>query len=316
MNEPWIIYGLVFAAAILAVEGVYWLVFQTRGEKKAINRRLALRQSNAAQSQVLESLQRERGIADFKNPALARINDFLVQTGLRVSKPALILWTLAIGAALTGLASLIIAQRLVAPIVGFAMAPLLVAFYLRVARSRRIARFSAQLPDSIDVIVRGLRVGHPFSTAIDLVAREMQDPIGTEFGMTADELSFGQNIVAAVNNLYQRVGQEDLLFLVIAVSVQSQTGGNLAEVLARLSTIVRERATLRLKVKALTSEGRMSAIFLTAMPFALFAAIRLLAPHYFDAMQASGLVIPAVAYGLISILAANYAMYRMVNFKV
>jgi tight adherence protein B len=109
----------------------------------------------------------------------------------------------------------------------------------------------------------------------------MRDPIGTELGITADEMTFGQDVVTAVSNLYRRVGQEDLVFLAIAVSVQSQTGGNLADVLARLATLMRERVTMRLKIKALSAEGRLSGWFLSAMPFILFGAIQLVATDYF-----------------------------------
>ena len=166
--------------------------------------------------------------------------------------------------------------------IGLIVAPALVGLYLARARRKRIERFAQQLPDALDIIVRGLRVGHPFSSAIELVAREMRDPIGSELGITADEMTFGQDIVSAVTNLYRRVGQEDLVFLAIAVSVQSQTGGNLAEVLARLSTLMRERVTMQLKIKALSAEGRLSGWFLSAMPFVLFGVVSLIRQELFQ----------------------------------
>jgi tight adherence protein B len=200
--------------------------------------------------------------------------------------------------------------------IGLIGAPALVGLYLSITRRRRIERFAQQLPDSLDIIVRGLRVGHPFSSAIELVAREMRDPIGSELGITADEMTFGQDVVTAVSNLYRRVGQEDLVFLAIAVSVQSQTGGNLADVLARLATLMRERVTMRLKIKALSAEGRLSGWFLSAMPFILFGAIQLVATDYFGGLKGSPFLVPALVYGLTSLILANIAIYRMVNFKV
>jgi tight adherence protein B len=316
MNQLWVIYGLVFFAAILAIESLYWLIYELRGNKKTINRRLSLGERSAAQAQVLDILRRERGFADFNSPALTRLNDFFVQTGLRVSKTALTLWTLMVAAViLVPLWTLLLPQWLAAGI-GLIVAPALVSLYLSITRRRRIERFAQQLPDSLDIIVRGLRVGHPFSSAIELVAREMRDPIGSELGITADEMTFGQDVVTAVSNLYRRVGQEDLVFLAIAVSVQSQTGGNLADVLARLATLMRERVTMRLKIKALSAEGRLSGWFLSAMPFILFGAIQLIAKDYFGGLKGSPFLVPALVYGLTSLILANIAIYRMVHFKV
>ena len=316
MNELWVIYGLVFLAAILAIESLYWLIYELRGNKKTINRRLTLGENSAAKGQVLDILRRERGFADFNSPTLTRLNDFFVQTGLRVSKTALTLWTLMVAAVISvPLWTLLLPQWQAAGI-GLIVAPALVGLYLLITRRRRIERFAQQLPDSLDIIVRGLRVGHPFSSAIELVAREMRDPIGSELGITADEMTFGQDVVTAVSNLYRRVGQEDLVFLAIAVSVQSQTGGNLADVLARLATLMRERVTMRLKIKALSAEGRLSGWFLSAMPFILFGAIQLVATDYFGGLKGSPFLVPALVYGLTSLILANIAIYRMVNFKV
>jgi tight adherence protein B len=315
MNQLWVIYGLVFFAAILAIESLYWLIYELRGNKKTINRRLSLGERSAAQAQVLDILRRERGFADFNSPALTRLNDFFVQTGLRVSKTALTLWTLMVAAVISVPLWFFLPQWQAAGI-GLIVAPPLVGLYLSITRRRRIERFAQQLPDSLDIIVRGLRVGHPFSSAIELVAREMRDPIGTELGITADEMTFGQDVVTAVSNLFRRVGQEDLVFLAIAVSVQSQTGGNLADVLARLATLMRERVTMRLKIKALSAEGRLSGWFLSAMPFILFGAIQLVATDYFGGLRGTPFLVPSLAYGLISLILANIAIYRMVHFKV
>jgi tight adherence protein B len=188
-------------------------------------------------------------------------------------------------------------------------------FILRSIRNRRIGRFAEQLPDSLDVIVRGVRSGFPLSTALGLVAREMPDPIGTEFGMASDEITFGLDVRKAVENLYRRVGQEDLLFLVISINVQSQTGGNLAEILTRLSRLIRNREKIRLKIRALTAEGRLSAIFLTLMPFVLFALITLISPPYFAEVRDNPLIPPAAIFGLLMLFIGNVMIYRMVNFK-
>jgi tight adherence protein B len=316
VSAPTLITILAFCAGLLAVEALYWLVFKSRGARKAINRRLALSQEVHNQPEVLDILRRERGFADFQSTTLTGLNDYIVQTGLRISRGSLALSTLAIGLAIAALGSFFIGPPWIAVLAGLIGAPLIVLLFLKITRDRRIERFGLQLPDAIDVFVRGLRVGHPLSKALEIVSREMSDPIGTECGITADEMTFGQDFTTAINNLYRRVGQEDLMFLVVAISVQSQTGGNLAEVLTRLSKLIRGRSLLTMKVKALSAEGRMSARFLTAMPFVLYGAVQFMSPDFYNEVWGQPIAVPAIGYGLISLLIANYTIYRMVNFKV
>jgi len=309
----WTVYGLVFVAAILAIEGSYWLAFELRSNKKAVNRRLSRSEKSLGKGDVSDVLLQERGLSGFSGSSL---NDFLLQTGLKVSKAGLAVWIAITAAVIAALVSWFAPQAWMGAAAGLVGGPGLVSLYLAKARGKRINRFGAQLPDALDIIVRALRVGHPFGSAIELVSREMLDPIAGEFGMTMDEMMFGQDIITAVSNLYRRVGQDDLMFLVIAVSVQSQTGGNLAEVLARLASLMRERVNLRLKVRALSAEGRLSAWFLSAMPFILFAAVQLMSPDYFAELKGSPALAPALVYAAISIIGSNIVIYMMVNFKV
>ena len=307
----WLVYGLVFAAAIFAIEGSFWLAYDLRTNKKAIRRRLSL--SEKAKSEVADVLLQGRGMSVLNQSAMS---DFLVQTGLKVSKIALVVWTAVTAAVIAAPIAWFGPQLWLSAAAALIGAPALVGLYLMRARRRRIDRFGAQLPDALEIIVRALRVGHPFTSSIELVAREMLDPIAYEFGTTLDEMTYGQDIITALSNLYRRVGQDDLLFLVIAVSVQAQTGGNLADVLSRLATLMRDRVNLRLKVKALSAEGRMSAWFLTAMPFVLFGAVQLISQNYFEEVKTSAALVPALVYGISSILLSNFVIYRMVNFKV
>ena len=188
--------------------------------------------------------------------------------------------------------------------------------FLSIVRSRRIAKFSEQLPDAIDVIVRGVRSGYPFTVALGLVGKEMADPIGTEFGMTSDEINFGSSIGGALDNLFHRVGHEDLLYLTMALKIQNETGGNLAEILSRLARLLRERAMLRLKVRAISAEGRMSALFLTAMPFVIFGTLMFMRPSYYLGVRDNPFIAPAVIVAIVLLVIGNFIIYRMVNFKV
>jgi len=314
MSDLSIIYCIVFAAVILAVQALYWLIAGAQRRSATLKRRLALSASRPA-GEPIDILRQERGLANFDHPSLASLNEFLAQTGLRISLLALGLWTASLAGA-AGLALSPFLSHLWAVAAGLAVGPLIVVLYLSIVRRRRIDRFTAQLPDALNIIVRSLRIGHPFVSAVGLASREMRDPIAAELAMTAEEIGFGQDVTAAVANLHRRVGQDDLLFLVTAVSVQSQTGGNLAEVLARLATLMRQRSTLKLKVKALSAEGRLSAWFLTAMPFVLYGAIRLLSHDYFGELAGSPVLVPALVYGWGSLIVSNIIIYRMVNFKI
>ena len=314
MTELSIISAIIFIAVLLAVDAIYRMAWRSHRDQKSINRRLALSRKLASPQEVLATLRNERGLAQFDNPLFRRYNDFLLQTGLRLDRNILLFCAFALSTALFGVFGLMFGY-----IIAVAVAPLfacaIIVLFFRIARQKRIARFAGLLPDSIDVIVRGLRVGYPLPAALDLVAREMPDPIGTEFGMTSDEISFGQDIRTAIENLYRRVGQDDLLFLIMAVNVQNQTGGNLAEILIGLSRLLRNRSKIHLKVRALSADGRMSAMVLSLIPFILFGLICLISPSYFSEVRDHPMVIPAVIYAGISLVLGNFVMYRMVNFK-
>lgn len=315
VSDITVIFALMFAAASLAIYGAYWVLVFNRKANKIVNRRLDLGQSLGSSSAVLETLRRERGFREDGNPMLRRFSDWLTQTGMRVQRTTLILVFVALSLALILVFSSFLGAGLLAIILAVAASAASMILYLSIARSKRVFAFTEQLPDAIDVIIRGVRVGLPFSSAIALVAREMPDPVGTEFGMLADELSFGLDLRTALENLYRRVGQEDLLFLTVSLSIQSQTGGNIAEVLSRLSQLMRKRSEMRLKIRALSAEGRASAVFLSAFPFLLIFIINVFSAKYFDAVKTSQVFEPAVIIGLGMLLVGNIIMYRMVNFK-
>jgi tight adherence protein B len=307
MTGVWIIACIVFFGVILAVQALYRLVVGAQRRSHAIKRRLTS-SVGASKGEPVDILRQELGFANFDYPALASLNEFLAQTGLRISILSLGLWTASLCAAVALALSPVLSHLWAAAALGLIVSLSAIVLYLAVIRRRRIDSFTAQLPDALNIIVRSLRIGHPFVSAIGFASREMRDPIAAELALTAEEVTFGQDVTTAVVNLHRRVGQDDLLFLVTAVSVQSQTGGNLAEVLGRLATLMRQRSTLQLKVKALSAEGRLSAWFLTAMPFILYGAIRLLSRDYFAELAGSPILVPAFVYGGISLVVSNFVI--------
>ncbi len=315
-SELWLIYALIFGAVLLAIQGAYWVLFKERGERKKINRRLALTTELANPSEVLQILRKERGVDVLAHiPSLQGLKELVVQSGVRFTArvllfgfgvPAVLFYFLIRSA--SGLNFLAVALAVPLAVASFYL-------FLQRARRRRIAAFSEQLPDALDVIVRGLRAGHPFRVALALVAREMPDPVGSEFGIVADEIMFGLEQSVVVDNLAPRVGHSDLSFFSTAVNIQHQTGGNLAQILSRLSRMLRSRLKLRLKIRALSSEGRLSAIVLSLTPFILFVIITLLSPDYFFAIKDHPITVPAMIVGALMLVVGNVVMYRMVNFK-
>jgi tight adherence protein B len=306
---------LIFAAALLAIRLLASSLVGTYRARASINRRMARSKELIESEWSVSAVRPVRGIAEFDNRFLRRLNDFLVQTGLQINRTRLFLWWLTAFLICLVAANLALGTSLKSLMIAAAASPLLLALYFRSARRRRIARFAALLPDSIDIIVRGLRVGYPLPAALDLVAREMPNPIGHEFRITCEEISFGLDINSAIDNLDRRVGQENLLFVVMAISIQSQTGGNLAQILAGLARLLRNRNKLALKVRALSADGRMSAIVLSLIPFILVGGINLISPSYFSEVRQNPAIWPALAYAALSLALGNMIMYRMVNLK-
>ncbi len=152
--------------------------------------------------------------------------------------------------------------------------------------------------------------------AVAAVGRNMADPIGAEFRLTGAEVTYGLDLETAMVNLSSRVGQPDLALIVLAVSIQSKTGGNLAEILSNLSRVVRERLKLRRRAQALSAEGRFSAYLLTGLPIALFLVLKFISPNYYGDVWTAPYVRPILAGSIFWMLIGDYVMYRMVRIKV
>jgi tight adherence protein B len=316
LDELAIIYITIFGAVLLAVQGAYWFFTEQQRTRGAVNRRLLLAKQSSSAQEIFEILKRERGLVGVDTGRFRRLNDLFIQTGLRLDGKILIAVAFLLGLLFFLLLGFALGFGLGSFVLSLICAGLVLVLGLAIVRRKRIAKFSEQLPDAIDVIVRGVKAGYPFTVALALVGKEMSDPIGTEFGMTSDEISFGAQVGSALDHLAQRVGHGDLLYLTMSLKIQMQTGGSLAEILSRLARLLRQRAMLRLKVKAISAEGRMSAIFLTVMPFALFGAITLLNPPYFFAVRNHPIIMPALILSLSMLAVGNFIIYRMVNFKV
>lgn len=311
------IYTVAAASVILAAEAMYLSYANRRSRAGAVNRRLRRLADEAPAEQTLQGLLRERGLSNSGDFVfgIVGLNRLYTQSGVTGNPLTFAMIFLIGGMALAAVLSLLIGISTLASIVCF----LLVSFVLpllllRRARNKRIQKFARQLPDALDMIVRSLRAGHPASVAVGLVAREMPDPLGTEFGIVSDEITFGLSMEQAVRKLAQRVGFEGLNLLSVSLSIQAKTGGNLTGILHNLSAVLRERQKLGMKIRALSAEGRMSAWIISLFPVVMFFILQLAAPTYYGAVWGNPIIMPVfVIFGVWALL-GDFIMYRMVNF--
>lgn len=311
---------IIFAAisVVLFAEAVYLLGFSTASYRSNVNRRLKLSKNQPDREAILVQLRRERGLTGdgMFRFGLQWFNRLLLESGMTRGAMTLTLVALIAGGAVFA-AMLQLRGSVLEAAGGALVAALLFPFAtLLIARKRRHGKFAEQFPDAMDIIVRSLRAGHPVPVAIALVAQELPDPIGTEFGIAADEITYGADVETAMRNLYFRVGQEDLPLFVTAVAIQGSTGGNLSEILSNLSSVIRLRFKMRRKIKALAAEGKFSAIFLSGLPIAVFGLINIMTPDFYGSIIQYDLTKWGLGLAGAWMLAGNLVMYKMCNFRI
>lgn len=316
--DPLIVfYIMIAAAAILAGEALYLLFYAKRSYHSRVNRRLVAQEATPDREQALIQLRRERGLTaegSYLLPMQA-LNRLVLQSGLTLGIGKLA-WCVVGSASALGVVVFIVRggwiEAIAAACAGATILPL---FVLRYLRAHRQNRFAGQFPEAIDIIVRSLRAGHPVPVAINMVAKELPDPVGTEFGMVADEISYGSDLETAMRTMMERVGGEDLPLFVTSIAIQSTTGGNLSDILDNLAKVIRERFKMRRKIKALSSEGRISAYILTATPFVIFANINLIAPDFYGDVWDHPVTRYVLGGAVTWMAIGNLVMKKMINFK-
>jgi tight adherence protein B len=319
LDQITLIYLFAAVATILLVEALYLVLFSPTSYKTTVNRRMRMMQTEPSRENILVQLRRERSLTaggDYSLTTLQSLNRLVMQSGLTIG-----LWKFA---AIVVVAAVVIfcglmwyGFNLVPALCGSALSAFVLPYLaLKMMRGRRHKKFGAQFPDAIDVIVRSLRAGHPVPVAVQMVGREMPDPIGTEFGMVSDEITYGADLETALRNLYFRVGQDDLPLFVTAVAIQGSTGGNLSEILGNLSSVIRQRFKMRRKIKALAAEGRFSAIILSGLPIAMFLVLEVMAPDFYGQVWHVDMtkIVLGCAGGWMAM--GNLIMFKLVNFKI
>lgn len=318
--EP-IIYIAIFVAVLAVVEGIYLLFFgsSVRANRK-VNRRLEmLDKAGGNREEVLDKLRKEmqQHMTAQKVPLYSLLADKAQKAAIAFTPQQLIM--LMAGLSVAAFFAMTIATESSVPLravlsVGIGVGA--IYFWVNRKAAKRMSLIEEQLPDAVELMVRSLRVGHPFSSAIQIVSREVADPLGSEFGIIADENAYGRDMGEALKDLAERIGLQDLRFLAVAVTIQQQSGGNLAEILAGLAGVIRSRFRLFRRVKAITAEAQWSGMFLSGFPVAALIAINLMDPNYYDEVMDHPFFIPA-CFAVAAFLGLNLiVMRKLVNIKV
>ncbi len=246
-------------------------------------------------------------------PGMEHVEKLCEQSGRHV--PAYRVVLLSMGLALLAAAAVLLMGRPLLALLAFACVLPLPYAKLVKERNERMSRFEDQLPDALDVMGRALRAGNPFNGTLKVVADEMDDPIATEFAITFSDLNYGVSVKSAFLALLERVPNVSLAAMVTAVMVQRETGGNLAEILDRISSILRQRHRFRRRLRSLTAEGRMSAWVLILMPFVLSVVLTIIAPDYLPLMTEDPLGIKLIVTALLVMAFGVWWIRRIIRVR-
>jgi tight adherence protein B len=308
---------LIFAAVFAAGQAVFGL-FSVARQKQVVNRRLKTAEKVEGVSALVMELRKQRGLSaeGKKGERLRWLSNLIIASGARYEPRKWTMMASGAGVAAAAVVAIVLKHPLLAVPAGLLVAligPIAVLKYLAGKRNKALG---FQLPQALDVIVRSLEAGHPVPTAVALVGREMADPVGTEFGMAADEIAYGATLEQAVGRMAERCQHPDIDLFAATVRLQERAGGNLTGLLKLNANTVRDRHKMRLKIKAASSEGRASASILTAAPILTMAFITLSSPHFYGDVINE----PFVRIGLVVIVVwlvlGNLVMRRMIDMRI
>jgi tight adherence protein B len=314
----------LFAAVILGIEGLYlWWVGTHGAAAQRVARRLQLMSGGTGRSSERISILKQRRFSSHEGldrllhgvPTAHRIDRLLVQSGKKWSVGQFFLCS---GTAM--LLGALFAGQWPLPVAMYAGVALLCAllplWMVRRARTRRLMRIEAQLPDAADFIARALRAGHSFSNVLQIVGNELAEPLSGEFRIAREEINYGVPMNEALHNLAARIPLTDLRYLIIAVLIQRETGGNLAEILTNISHIIRARLKLVAQVRVLSAEGRMSAWILGLLPFAVAGMLVLVNPDYVRILWTDPSGVRLLWYALGMILLGVVWLRRVIRIRI
>ena len=317
--EP-IIYGLIFIGVLVLVEGLYLVAFgKSISLNSRVNRRLEMLDKGAGREQVLDQLRKEmqQHMKSRSIPLYSLLAEKAQKAAIAFSPRQLIM--IMGGLAVVAFIGLSIGTETEVPLrviasIGIGVGA--VYFWVNSKAKKRMGMIAEQLPDAVELMVRSLRVGHPFSSTIQIVSKEIEDPLAFEFGVIADEFSYGRDVAESLKEMAERLDMQDMRFLAVAVAIQQQSGGNLAEILAGLAKVIRARFRLFRRVKAITAEAQWSGKFLSAFPLLVLVVIMVQDPGYYDEVLDHPYFIPATFVVGILLTVNLIVMRVLTNIKV
>ncbi len=314
---------LGFFAVVLLLEGAFMLWSDTSSpEVKRIQRRLRVMTVGRHRKSDVTLLKQRLlsatpGVQHLlvRLPQIQELDRLLLQTGSTQTVAQLLSICLFTG--ISGVVlGLLLKWSLPLSVVVVLLLAVLPVLRLTWLRKRRVNKIGAQLPDALDMISRALRAGHAFPAALSMVGDQAQEPIASEFKATFDEINFGLSTQTALLNLATRVPIADLRYFVLAVVIQLETGGNLAELLAMLAELIRERFKLYGRIRVLAAEGKLSAYILTALPFFVGAMIQIVNPGYLVVLFTDPVGIRLVITAIVMMVLGCLVMWRIIDFRV
>jgi tight adherence protein B len=313
IDPGWLIFVGVFLGGLLLIEGLRQLTSRRETDAEARSRRMRLIAGGTQLEERLDILLPGEG-AQTRFLGLD-LGNMLTAAGLPAQPMLFGLGALGLfcltALGLTPLLGPLVAAGL--SLLVFVLIPLLVLSALQTARLNRI---SAQLPDALDLMARALKAGHPLSASIATVAETMPDPIGTEFGIMVDQISYGDELVTAFKKLAERNPSEDFQYLSVSIAIQHGTGGNLGRVLGVLAGVMRGRIMMRRKIKSMSAEGRISAWILSGIPFLMVGLNSIITPSYYGDVMSDPMFMPMALAALALIFLNGFVLYRLVNFRI
>lgn len=320
----------IFVSVLLLGQILIRATWESRAYAGAINKRLRLIGRGTGRDDLVAILRRNHPRRGNRGPAfiygwLDTLQSNLMMAAVPFTLPQVLLgMAILFFALLAGISLAVFASSfsftsgIIQIVLAFAAAvaiglPVLAVSFMAQRRRRKMQE---QFPVALDIFVRALRSGHPIASAIDLLTQEMEDPIGSEFGLISDEVAYGAELTDALEDLAERWDLEDIRMFVVSLSVQNETGGNLAEILENLSHVIRERASLYLKVRALSSEGRMTGWLLTALPIFTFVSLFTMNPEFYLSVASDPIFYIGFPAMLVWYAIGVISIRRMIDLKV
>ena len=309
------VYVGVMVGLLLVVEGLRQAFSREGRRDEARSLRMRMINKGKTTEEILEILKPKEN-RSFMNrlPLVGDLPLVLRQAGITMSSGAFLTTCFAGFLAVAGIFSQLTAIPN-AVIFGFVLCFFVPIMAVRLQRTQRINHLVKQLPDALDMMSRGLKVGHPLNATLAAVANEMPDPIATEFGVVVDQVSFGDDLTDAFNEFADRIDQEDVHYLATAIAIQHGTGGDLARILSVLSKVIRDRLTMRRKIKAVSAEGRMSASILSVVPVIIFVGLNIMSPKYYGDIADEPMAKPLVFIVIFLVLLNAVILRKLVTFR-